>query len=119
MNIEISFDADRVVGKLEAALARAEGLRQAMPEEFSTWQETDMNRRRAETIVTDPSTAYMVIPRRGRKLIVSRGRVVRRQRPQIIRRRVRAPPILRPELYELLRQRMSALLIKTFAAWRT
>jgi hypothetical protein len=117
MIFEVSFDAARVLSRLDDAIASAEGMRDALPAEFSAWQEEDVNRRQADTNVPDPSRVYTVFHARPPK----RPAPIRRQKPpRVVRRRPRVAtpaPILRPELQAMLQERMRALLKRTFAPW--
>ena len=118
MEIRIAFDAEAVFEALDDAVANAEAIRDALPAEMSAWQEQDMGRRRADTQVPDPDTAFTIIRPRGeprtrqRSLRPRPQRIVRRRRPGGTRR-----PILRPVLYDRFRERMGDLLGRTFAPW--
>lgn len=116
MEIRIAVDAEALIDALDDAIARAEDMRDTLPAEFSAWQEQDMNRRRADTHAPDPDTVLTMITTRPRPPVIPRGR---RPGAPIIRRRRPGPPrpILRPELFDALRERMRALLGKTFAPW--
>ena len=117
MDIKISIDAEALIDRLDEAIARAEGLSDAMPDEFSAWQEQDMGRRRPDTQTPDPQTAFTIILPRGRPRVIAPAR--RPGRPIVRARRPGArAPILPPELFDSLRERMAELLGKTFAPWR-
>jgi hypothetical protein len=109
MNIEISFDASRVLARLDDAIARGQDMHDTMPAEFSAWQEEDMGRRQADTQTPHADTVSTIIKPRGR------GRPPRRVGSR--RRPGQKPPILRPELKIKLQERMRALLKRTFAPW--
>jgi hypothetical protein len=126
VDIQITIDSEDVMRKLEGALRRAEELRETMPAELTAWQEQDMVRVRANTSAPDAQTAVtMISPRSRRSVPLSRPR----HRPRLLRPRRQATagsqaatvrsrrPILRPELFDRLRERMSELLGKTFASW--
>lgn len=123
MEFKIEFDADAVMRKLEGALNRARDLETTMPSEFSTWQEADMGRRQAKTDTPDAMTAATTIRPRGRASLLPRRRryLLGRRPPQPIlvrtTRRGTRRPILRPELLEMLHDRMRTLLRETFARW--
>ena len=115
MEIQVTLlDAERLTRRLEDMLERAEGLRTEMPAEFATWQEVDMNRRRADVQAPDPDSVYTIILPRGREPY--RATSQRTQRFRRTRQSTRKP-ILRPELKDALDERMRELLKKTFAPW--
>ena len=116
MELKVSFDADAALAKLNEVRERAEGFRDAMPAEFSDWQEHDMGRRRADTQAPAPHSVFTIILQRGRPPVIARSTRPARRPPQ---RRLRSQkPILRPELFDQLRERMSELLKRTFVPWR-
>jgi hypothetical protein len=111
MNIEVRFDGARLVEQLDAMIARGESMSEELPAEFSAWQEQDMGRRQADTQRVDSERVSTLLwngPRPGRPKPVARDR---RGAPPIKR------PVLRPELSDMLNERMRELLKRTFAPW--
>lgn len=105
---------DEMIGNMLKHVADFEG---PMTDEFLVWQADDMNRRHPEA-KTSPDAVETTILARGRKSIGHRLRPPpfgRQPARQPIRRGPR--PILRPELFEKLVERMGALMERVLT-WR-
>ena len=117
MEVHIAFDGAAVIEAIDDAIAQAAAMRDTLPAEMSAWQEQDMGRKRADTQVPDPDTAFTIIRPRGEPQ--ARHRALRRPLRTVVRRRRPGlrRPILRAELYDRFRERMGELLKRTFAPW--
>ena len=101
--IQISVDISDVTEKMDKMLREIHNVGISYtPDEFMTWQTHDMNRNRPNITRTQP-TSYMTRFWRRRS-----------SRP---RSRIRVTPILRREMYDILRQRMS-IMLQTKLTWR-
>jgi hypothetical protein len=114
--LHISIDVAPLLERFERMEERIAGFGSVdMPTELTEWQEEDMNRRYPNTVVPDSKTALTHIWPRSRlseRRSYERTRE-RRRRPSLSRApafRGGTRPILRPELFERLCQRMAALL---------
>jgi hypothetical protein len=128
--VQFRFDVDTssLTKKLDAYEQQVEALKQAMPAELADWQVEDMGRKYPDTEVADDSTAYTMIYPRSRlpskwKRPLQRlvGQMRARRGTKVYRPHLpRVPstrPILRPELFDKLCERMNALLDKAMQ-WR-
>jgi hypothetical protein len=127
---ELKFECDpslliRSLDDLEGRLAE---LTEQMPEELTQWQLQDLQRKIPDTEVPEDNTAFtMIYPRSRfsephkplavhRPFYLRRGRAPKLRRPiSSAPRQTRRPstrPILRPELYVKLCERMMAMLKK-------
>jgi len=127
--MHVSCDVSGVKQKLNelaaniAALAPAKGEQSTVLQEFVAWQEEDMNRKFPNVVIVGDMTAMTRIWPRGRQASKPRAKKAvkgpRRRRmaaPTVVRKgRVVAGggrPILRPELFQKLCERMGAMLAK-------
>jgi hypothetical protein len=102
---------DALLKTFDAVAARVHSLQYTIPREFEDWRTQDMHSR-----YPTPQ-----IIRRGRRLRVTkriwnrgRGKAARHPRPKHRRRRgYSRRPVLRPELYEQLKERMINLVNET------
>ena len=119
--IETTAIEDRVTGLIEKLKVVP------VPAELTEWQKLDMKRRYPETEEVNPTTGMTTIYPRSRRdaTWLKRKRAVARasMRTKPLLRgkatRIVAPsnrPILRPELFEKLRERMLAMLLRE-ASW--
>jgi len=82
-----------------------------MQEEFTLWQSEDMNRKQPTVEVVTPQVFETIIrPRSLGRLVTSRQRSASRRAAKLTPRRSGRRPILRPELFQQLRERMQYLL---------
>lgn len=112
-------NADEIAGRFRALCERIEALPHASAEELTAWQREDMKRHYPNTDETIDGASTDIFPR-SRK-VVQRS-AAQRQQPQprqgVGRKRLPSKrPILRPELFDKLVERMMALLEKTMV-WR-
>lgn len=112
---------DAIQGRIDGMIEHVAGLRQEVPAEFITWQTDDMHRRypNLEESGEDWLHAWMtrIWPRaRGRainkKFARRRGTPIKRNKSVFSMRPVvtSGRPILRDELFDMLRARMRKLL---------
>ena len=116
--IEIFIDAYAVEARVAKMIETIKVL--PVPQEFIAWQAEDMNRTRPSAEATGPTSMFtMIYPRARRRAVWKRTRApatgkkpVRNRRAfRIAGRNVGTKrPILRPELYERLQERMNMLL---------
>jgi hypothetical protein len=85
---------------------------QELSEELTTWQTDDMKRQYPNTDLDGPSSALTRIWPTSRLALARREA---EPRPRVVR--VSARPILRPELFAKLRERMKVLLHEKLS-WR-
>jgi hypothetical protein len=108
MGFEILIETWAIEERIEKMQAKLQVV--PVPAELTAWQTEDMNRKHPITEVINPTTAET--------RIWPRGRTTRqlRTRQRIISRRVqRMPgkrPILRPELFNVLRARMNLMMTR-------
>ena len=127
MPFTVEVDAAGVLKQLDALTKNIGGLEQQMPVEFFNWQAEDMHRHYPKVEDAGNSASTLIHPRSTRKRsrlkarlksLVGGGQPVRRRvvirRPAVVGAH---RPILRPELYELLKKRMHDMLMET-AKWR-
>ena len=111
MPFRISVDADATLEQLDTLQGKILGLEQKLTETFVAWQTDDMNRKFPSTEGGGYEVSTVIYPR---------SRLVRRKKGGggKARRRARiaagrpgsSRPILRPELFEQLKQRMEEML---------
>lgn len=118
--LEVTIDTAAAEKTVDTLVQNIEGLREAMPQELIDWQREDMNRKQPNLTVVDEYSVMTEIWPRGR-FSVQRAHPTRRpgQRklaaPTVVHKGVvvhSSRPILRPELFDRLVERMSALLKK-------
>jgi hypothetical protein len=118
--IEVEMNVEQLNKKFDALIDRIKDLPRTVPVELTAWQNDDMRRARPNTDAAGDQASTMIWPRsrlelegkrppRARYLRRNAGR--RRGPPQPRGRSSR--PILRPELFEKLCERMMALLKRT------
>jgi len=121
--LTFEVDTDKAREKVQALTENVEGLKGLngkMFEEFVAWQEDDMRRKYANLVPQGDDAGYTLIWPRSR---LSTERRKRRSSRTLVRPRTEGPhvgagrphsmrPILRPELFEKLQQRMSEMLKK-------
>jgi hypothetical protein len=124
MSFEISIDGvDPLLKKFDAYAEQLKELQTTMPEELVKWQREDMHRHfpNVETTVgateTDAVTSIWPRSRQSeRRPVAASGKGPRTHRPKTaspVRQVSSHRPILRPELFEKLHDRMLDLLRKT------
>jgi len=100
---------DKMIGKLQAL---------PISDELVAWQREDMKRRFPNVEAPNPTYATTSIWPRSRKKKATRGRVVRRAKPLLRGKATRVSgtvgkhPILRPELFQKLCDRMRAMMAR-------
>jgi hypothetical protein len=111
--IKITVDDAALNIRLTEISQSLNDLDQTMPAELTAWQREDMNREYPNTTAPDRMTAFTLIWPRSRKRRLHR----KPQRRRVYLRQGRQPAsqrsLLRPELFEKLCERMTALLHKT------
>jgi hypothetical protein len=114
--LTISFEGlEPLVNKIYEMHKSLEGLRENVPHELRAWQKEDLHRKRpsAKTRRSGRSlkTSTIIRPRSLKSQTYRAAhRAVRRAMRERVRRLRSSRPILRPELFELLRRRMAELL---------
>jgi hypothetical protein len=113
-SLQIQMDSENAQVRLEQMIKDIEDTATvAMPVEFVAWQEQDMKRDNANIEIQGWSVLTSIWPT-SRKKMVARKR--RKFEPKRVLRGLR--PILRPEMFEMLRVRMNAMMSK-YVTWRT
>jgi hypothetical protein len=117
---EITVDSTAVEKTLATLTKNVADLQTEMPKELLDWQVEDMNRRKYTNVtMVDDMTAMTKIWPRGPETVQRRQEVQRRRRqrrlaaPTVIRKGVvvhQSKPILRPELFVKLCERMARML---------
>ena len=106
--IEAQVDFSPMAKRLDAMLKQLEEFPQKMSNEFLTWQRDDMRRQVPEATPEDNGVSTIITPRgqnqgpRRRHRIVAKGIAISRIKSN--------RPILRPELFDRLVDRMDTLL---------
>jgi hypothetical protein len=114
MGLEILIETDAAEARITKMLSTLQAV--PIPAELTAWQAEDMKRTRPHTEVFNPTAAWTMIYPRARAALVKRtqslkvkpvrrGKATRIQRPATGHR-----PILRPELFDKLCERMRALM---------
>jgi len=106
MSLEILIETYSTEERIEKMMAQLAVV--PVPAELTTWQTDDMNRKNPITDVINPTTAETRIWPRGRTVrqLSTRQRIMSRR----VMRQPGKRPILRPELFNMLRERMKLLL---------
>jgi hypothetical protein len=110
--IQIEMDSDAAQTRLENMVAViANTATETMPVEFVEWQENDMKRDFPNVEISGWSVMTRIWPR-SRKSMIARRRQ-KFERPRVFRG---LRPILRPEMFEALCDRMRKMLVE-HVAW--
>jgi hypothetical protein len=105
---ELKIEADATLKQIDELMHRLSGLEQETPAEFEAWQREDMHRHFPKVEGSGLSVSTMIYPRSRlpHKKSPGGGNTTRRRSIVAARRPGSHRPILRPELFEQLRQRM-------------
>ena len=121
VTITVSLDTSLVEQTLERMTEQLGEFPDAMAEELTDWQRDDMHRKYPNTTLEDTDASTLIWPRSRLAEDTHRQVAPRRAKwPPRIKQRARAPvaiarggstrPLLRPELFEKLADRMAALM---------
>ena len=122
MPFEIKVDADAVLKQLDALIKNVGDLEQETTTTFTAWQADDMHRKYPKVEGSGLSVSTTIYPR---SQLTRRKTLPRRQRQMRRRSKSQQPrrglsqhkPILRPELFEKLKERMVEM-CKEAIEWR-
>lgn len=118
--IEIKVEGDKALAQLDEVIKRMAGLEQETTTEFVKWQGEDMHRHYPKVDGSGLSVSTTIYPRSPlpRKKQPGAAGKPRRRRPIIRSNPAHSHrPILRPELFEKLKERMIAM-IKGAMTWQ-
>jgi len=106
MSFEILIETWAIEERVEKMASKLQVV--PVPAELTAWQTDDMNRKNPITEVINPTAAETRIWPRGRttRQLSARQRIVSRRVTRMPGKR----PILRPELFNMLRERMKQMM---------
>jgi hypothetical protein len=119
MSFEILIESWEAEERVEKMLNKLQVV--PVPAELTAWQTEDMHRKIPNTETINPTAALtMIYPRSRTQLVAKKGAPIRRStwnKPRVVQRyrtggiqHVSTRPILRPELFQKLCERMSRML---------
>jgi hypothetical protein len=117
MSFEIKVDADVVMQQFDTLQQNIEGLSQELPQTFTDWQREDMHRHFPKTdssgsALSETMVSTSIYPRSRLRRVknLAGGQSTRRRSIVAVRRAGgQHRPILRPELFEKLEERMTEM----------
>ena len=117
MPFEVKVESEKLMQQFDDMQKRVAGLEQKLPDVFLDWQREDMNRKYPKVDEhSGLSVTTLVYPRSRRQRISkpSKGKSTTRKQARRVTGTTR--PILRPELFEKLKERMTEM-VKEAAKW--
>lgn len=112
LTLEFTLDAATFQNKLDALIERVDDLPKTMPQEFIEWQRDDWNRHMPEARETGDKTVETIIHARGKRSIGYRvpPHLKGVKQPKRVVRSHGRRPVLRPEMFDKLCERMRRLI---------
>ena len=120
MPFEIKVDADACLKQLDELIKNIADLETETSVTFTAWQRDDMHRKFPKVEGSGLSVSTTIYPRSRlprRKKNLTGGKALRRRSRIAAGRPTSHRPILRPELFEKLKERMTEM-VKEAAKWQ-